>query len=87
MRLLELDLPVPGHTRMSRRARRLPVVIPRRERPGPMHLGVDSTRLKIHGEGEWKVCRHSAGRRHAWRKVHQAVDAHEKDVTGFRNAG
>jgi len=32
MRLMGLELPVPDHTQMSRRASRLPVVIPRKER-------------------------------------------------------
>lgn len=82
MRLMGLDFPVPDHTQMSRRARRLPVVIPRRERPGPIHLVVDSTGLKIYGEGEWKVRQHGVGKRRTWRKVHLAVDGNAKDVVG-----
>ena len=35
-----------------------------------IHLVVDSTGLKIYGEGEWKVCQHGAGKRRSWRKVH-----------------
>ncbi len=54
MRLMGLDLPVPDHTQMSRRDRQLPVVIPRKERQEPTHSLVDSTGLKIQGEGEWK---------------------------------
>jgi hypothetical protein len=55
MRLMGLDLPVPDHTQMSRRATQLPITIPRKERQEPVHLVVDSTGLKIQGEGEWKV--------------------------------
>jgi len=80
MRLMAVDLPVPTHTQMSRRARRLQVAIPRRERSGPVHVVVDSTGLKIYGEGEWKVRQHGAGKRRTWRKVHLAVDGNEKDV-------
>ena len=72
----------PDHTQMSRRARRLEVAIPRRERQGPVHLVVDSTGLKVYGEGEWKVRQHGAGKRRTWRKVHLAVDANERDVIG-----
>jgi len=47
--------PVPGpdHTHMSRWAGELSVKIPRRPRQGPTHVVVDSTDLKIFGEGEW----------------------------------
>jgi hypothetical protein len=82
MTLMKLDFPVPDHTQMSRRARSLQVAIPRRERPGPIHLVVDSTGLKIYGEGEWKVRQHGVGKRRTWRKVHLAVDGNEKDVIG-----
>lgn len=82
MRLMGLDLPVPDHTQISRRARRLPVTITRKERQGPIHLVVDSTGLKIYGEGEWKVRQHGAGKRRTWRKIHLAVDGHAKDMIG-----
>jgi hypothetical protein len=67
---------------LSRRVRRLVVQIPRRERTGPIHLVVDSTGLKVFGEGEWKVRQHGAGKRRTWLKVHLAVDADAKDVIG-----
>ncbi len=82
MRLLGLAFPVPDHTQMSRRAQRLQVAIPRRERPGPGHLVVDSTGLKVYGEGEWTVRQHGAGKHRTWRKVHLAVDGNAKDVIG-----
>ena len=82
MRLTGLGLPVPDHTQMSRRARILRVAIPRRSRPGPIHMVVDSTGLKVFGEGEWKVRQHGAGKRRTWLKVHLAVDADAKDVIG-----
>ena len=58
------------------------VLIPRQERTGPIHVVVDSTGLKVFGEGEWKVRQHGAGKRRTWLKVHLAVDAHAKDVIG-----
>jgi hypothetical protein len=73
MRLLGLAFPVPDHTQLSRRAKRLEVAIVRRERAGPVHLVVDSTGLKVYGEGEWKVRQHGVGKRRTWRKVHLAV--------------
>lgn len=41
----------------------------------PLHLVVDSTGLKVFGEGEWKVRKHGYSKRRTWRKVHLAMDA------------
>ena len=82
MGLMGLALPVPDHTQLSRRARTLRVAIPCRASSGPRHVVVDSTGLKVYGEGEWKVFRHGEGKRRTWRKVHLAVDAGSKDVVG-----
>jgi hypothetical protein len=80
VRLMGLALPIPDHTLMSRRAKTLTVLIPRRSRGGPIDVVVDSTGLKVYGAGEWKVRRHGAGKRRTWRKVHLAVDADVKEV-------
>jgi hypothetical protein len=74
LRLLGLDLAVPDHTTLSRRAATLEVPRPR---PGgePLHLLVDSTGLKLGGSGEWLAEKHGTKRRRAWRKLHLGVDA------------
>ena len=41
---------------------------------GPLHLAVDSTGVKLYGEGEWKVRLHGADRRRTWRKLHLYID-------------
>ncbi|MDI5349524.1 transposase, partial [Salmonella enterica subsp. enterica serovar Kentucky] len=38
-------------------------------------LVIDSTGLKVFGEGEWKVRKHGKERRRIWRKLHLAVDS------------
>ncbi len=53
MRMLEIDLPVPDHTTLSRRACGLPVPERARIGAGDLHLIVDSTGLKLRGAGEW----------------------------------
>ena len=83
MRLSALDLPVPDHTHLSRRAATLEVQIPRRPRTGATHVVVDATGLKIFGEGEWKVRQHGVGKRRTWRKIHLAVDETAKDIIGI----
>src|SRR5271157_4530672 len=49
MKMLEIDLRVPDHTTLSRRAGGLPVQMPRRDQIGDLHLIVDSTGLKLRG--------------------------------------
>jgi hypothetical protein len=74
--LLGLDLAVPDHTTLSRRAETLEVPRPA---PGPggepVHLLVDSTGLKLCGPGEWLVEKHGTRTRRGWRKLHLAADA------------
>ena len=43
-------------------------------------LVIDSTGLKVFGEGEWKVRKHGAEKRRVWRKLHLAVDPATHDV-------
>src|SRR3712207_1114136 len=62
-----LDLPVPDHSTLSRRAETLEVPRPRC-RPEPVHLLVDGTGLKLRGPGEWLVEEHGTKRRRSWRK-------------------
>src|SRR4029079_6690483 len=80
--LLGLDLSVPAHTTLSRRAETLEVPRPRSDSrtdagrdPEPLHLLGDSTGLKLCGPGEWLVEKHGTRRRRAWRKMHIGVDA------------
>src|SRR4051812_11814314 len=80
IRLLGLDLAVPDHTTLCRRAETL--VVPRPQSSAgaggdaePMHLLVDSTGLKLWGAGEWLVEKHGTRTRRSWRKL----------VWGFRS--
>ena len=82
MQLMGLDLRIPDHTSLSRRAKTLSVVIPRRTQAAPLHIVVDSTGLKVFGEGEWKVRQHGTSKRRTWIKVHLAVDSEILDVVG-----
>src|SRR4051794_28154348 len=82
MRLLGLDLPVPDHTTLSRRATTLEVARSRSSRStdagdgaAPVHLLVDSTGLKLWGAGEWLVEKHGTKLRRSWRNLHLGVDA------------
>ncbi len=39
-----------------------------------LHIAIDSTGVKLYGEGEWKVKKHSWSKRRTERKVHLGVD-------------
>src|SRR3954451_10711710 len=78
--LLGLDLAVPDHTTLCRRAETLEVPRPRSSAgvggdAEPMHLLVDSTGLKLCGAGEWLVEKHGTRTRRSWGKLHRGVDA------------
>ena len=74
--LLGLDLAVPDHSTLSRRAATLEVPRPQPRRDGePLHLLVDSTGLKLCGKGEWLVEKHGTKTRRSWRKLHIGLDA------------
>ena len=76
LQLLGLDLPVPDHSTLSRRAETLEVPRPASGPGGrPVHLLVDSTGLKLCGPGEWLAEKHGTKRRRAWRVLHLATDA------------
>ena len=74
VRQLGLELSVPDHTTLSRRARAPRLVLPRIRR-GALHLVVDSTGLKVFGQGEWAAWKHGVRRTGpGWRKLHVGVD-------------
>jgi hypothetical protein len=74
LQLLGLDLAVPDHSTLSRRAETLEVPRPRCGR-APMHLLVDSTGLRLCGPGSWLEEKHGSKRRRAWKMLHLATDA------------
>ena len=73
--MLGLTIPVPHYSTLARRAADL--AVPQLERgpqKGPLHLAIDSTGIKLFGEGEWKMRQHGKAKRRVWRKLHLAVD-------------
>ncbi len=74
VKLLDIALEVPDHTTLSRRRRVLEVSLPRLAKRAPRHLVVDSTGVKVYGDGEWKVRQHGYSKRRTWRKLHIGAD-------------
>jgi hypothetical protein len=83
MRMLDIDLPVPDHTTLSRRASGLPVHGHGRIGTGELHLIVDSTGLKLRGAGEWLFEKHGTAKRRSWRKLHIGIDADNGEIVAF----
>jgi len=74
--LLGLELRVPDHSTLNRRAKTLEVSRPQPRRDGdPLHLLVDSTGLRLCGAGEWLQEKHGTKVRRSWRKPHIGLNA------------
>ena len=55
VKLMGVDIRVPNFSTFSRRGSQLDLPLKSRsDKAGPIHLVVDSTGLKIFGEGEWQ---------------------------------
>lgn len=80
LRLLDVELPMPDYSTLCRRARSLEVPLSASARRDPLHLVVDSTGLKVYGEGEWKVRLHGYDKRRTWRKLHLMIDHRSQRV-------
>jgi IS5 family transposase len=80
LKLADLDWPVPDYTTLCRRQKTLDVTLGGRPNSGGLHLLVDSTGIKMTGEGEWKTRKHGASYRRQWRKVHLGIDAETLEI-------
>jgi len=74
--LMGVALRSPDYTSVSKRAKSFKTPT----RGEVAHLVIDSTGLKVFGEGEWKVKKHGKERCRIWRKLHLAVDASTHEV-------
>jgi transposase len=78
--LLEIDIAIPDHTTLSRRGGGLTVLPKSIGCDEPLHLLIDSTGLKIYGEGEWLDQKRGIRSPRRWRKLHLGVDADTHEV-------
>jgi hypothetical protein len=82
--MMELGLPVPDHTTLSRRAITWKPSAGGNDQQhvedGAIHVLVDSTGLKIYGAGQWFEEKHGVKSRRSWRKLHLAVDADSGEI-------
>lgn len=78
--LIGLDWAVPDFNTLSRRQKTLKVNIPYRGSDGPLHLLVDSTGIRVEGEGEWNARKHGGTERRVWRKIHIGIDEKSLEI-------
>ena len=77
MGILKMEMDVPDYTVICRRSKKLKirnVLVKRINKGEHLHIVLDSTGLKVYGEGEWKVRQHGYGKHRTWRKIHIAVN-------------
>jgi len=54
---------------------------------GPLHLLIDSTGIKVEGEGDWSARKHGARKRRVWRKIHIGIDGQTPEVRAVEVTG
>ncbi len=90
---MKFELPVPDFSTLSRRACGLQLAGPAaKSRTEPRHLVLDSTGVKIYGEGEWLRNKHKTKpTRRSWRKLHLGMDLNTGEIVcsdlTFENVG
>lgn len=72
MNLSHLD--VPSFSQVNRRFRAMAILPFNIPTSGSITIAIDSTGVKVYGEGEWKCRKHGWSKRRTWRKLHLGVD-------------
>ena len=81
--LMKLPLEAPTYSCLCKRSAELNIKFRSKVRTtGFVDIVVDSTGLKVFGEGEWHAQKHHVKARKKWRKLHLAVDANTHDIVG-----
>jgi hypothetical protein len=80
MELMQLTLPIPDYSTVSRRQGALQIPVSPPPQSGPRHVVIDATGLRVYGAGEWRVWKHRVSRRRTWRKLHLGIDERTKEI-------
>jgi len=77
--MLKITLPAPDHSTLSKRGKKLKMNLPKKANQR-LNIVMDSTGLKIYGEGEWKVRQHGVSKRRTWRKLHIGANPESGEI-------
>ena len=78
--MMEIGIDIPDYTSLAKRAAKLGISLDVARHAGAIDVVVDSTGLKVFGEGEWKMRKHGKNKRRTWRKLHLAVDPDTHEI-------
>lgn len=79
LELLQLPLSAPDYSSLSIRQKSLSIQLPKSNSQN-LHLVVDSTGLKLYGEGEWKIRTHGKDKKRSWLKLHLGINEKTHDI-------
>lgn len=80
VQLMDVGVNIPDFTCLAKRAANLKASLDVAAARGPIDVVVDSTGLKVYGEGEWKIRQHGKGKRRTWRKLHLVVNPTTREI-------
>lgn len=80
IQIMQVNLEVPDYSTLSRRAGKLNISLGNFKDNGNIDIVVDSTGLKVYGEGEWKVRKHGWSKHRTWRKLHIGIDGVTQEI-------
>ena len=80
MEMCQMELDVPHYSTFSRRQSSMMPVLEKESNSENMIIAIDSTGVKVYGEGEWKVRMHGYNFRRVWRKIHIAIDIQTQQI-------
>ena len=80
IQLAQLDWEAPDYSTLSRRQKHINIIIPYNKSTNGLDILIDSTGIKMTGEGEWHTKKHGKEKRRQWRKVHIGIDAETGQV-------
>jgi hypothetical protein len=80
IQLMQVEVPIPDYTSLAKRAAKLEISLDVANHRGSVNVVVDSTGLKVFGEGEWKTRKHGVSKRRTWRKLHLAVNSETQEI-------
>jgi len=78
--LMQVEVAIPDYTSLAKRAAKLEIALDVSHRKGSVDVVVDSTGLKVFGDGEWKTRKHGTSKRRTWRKLHLAVNPETQEI-------
>ena len=82
--MIGLDINVPDYSTLSIRLRDMKIKLPLfcKDSGGGYVASIDSTGVKIHGQGEWNRKKHSQKDRREWVKIHLIIDNDTMQILG-----